>query len=455
MKKTMYAPWIFSLAQVFENANLPFYIVGGAVRNPLMGLPISDVDVCGPGLPAEVLAVCSGTPVRAHLRAAHFGTVELHITDSDGIRHMAEYTTFREDSYRCGHQPSQVRFTTDIRVDALRRDFSVNALYRCLTKPHTGKLYDPTGGLVHLEQGILHTVTDDPDQVLKDDGLRILRAARFQAELGLTPTERLLVSAEKFSPLLQEIASERIRDEFEKIVMADLRYPSLKRTHPATRSGLSTLTQTGAWTHIFPTLAMQTQNADALSFLRPTSGISPLAGRLALLFFDVSSPSLQKALKALHFSEKETTQVLHLLHVLSAVSLQNLSTFEALQLGLPSLIFTSHAAQALAHSPEKAKSEAFHALAAYADALQSRIASNIPLSLKELAVNGNHLRPLFSAGKYPLREMGNLLSALWEGAVEKRYPNETTTLLQAAEEWLAINNSKDISDSEPAKAPKR
>ena len=106
------APWIGKIARVFERAGAPLYLVGGAVRNPLMGLPISDVDVCGPTRPEAVCAFCQGGPVHAVLRAAHFGTVELHVTDDDGVRHMAEYTTFREDSYRCGHKPDAVRFTT-------------------------------------------------------------------------------------------------------------------------------------------------------------------------------------------------------------------------------------------------------------------------------------------------------------------------------------------------------
>ena len=164
-----------------SRARLPpsgVYAVGGAVRNTLMGLPVSDVDLCGAARPDEVQGYCEGTEISARLRAAHFGTVELHTGG-----HMAEYTTFRQDSYRGGHQPFAVRFADSIDEDALRRDFSVNALYAPLNDP--GRVLDPTGGLKHLEARILHTVTADPDRVFKDDGLRILRAARFQAELGL------------------------------------------------------------------------------------------------------------------------------------------------------------------------------------------------------------------------------------------------------------------------------
>ena len=78
-------------------------------------------------------------------------------------------------------------------------------------------MIDPTGGLAHLRRGVLHTVTADPDQVLKDDGLRILRAARFQAELDLEPTEALLESLTRYAPLLRDIARERLREELERI----------------------------------------------------------------------------------------------------------------------------------------------------------------------------------------------------------------------------------------------
>ena len=198
------ASWLAAIARAFADA--PVYAVGGAVRNTLMGLPVSDVDLCGPVRPDDVVRRCGGTEIHARLRAAQFGTVELHIGG-----HMAEYTTFRRDSYRGGHQPFAVSFADTVEEDALRRDFSVNALYSPLSDPDT--VMDPVGGLEHLSARILHTVTDDPDQVLKDDGLRILRAARFQAELGFAPTDAVLHSAKKYADLLDTIVAERKRDE--------------------------------------------------------------------------------------------------------------------------------------------------------------------------------------------------------------------------------------------------
>ena len=273
------AKWIHRAAAVFQGAGSPLYIVGGAVRNPLLDLPISDVDVCGPARPEAVLAMCEGTEVRAHLRAAHFGTVELHLTDPDGTRHMAEYTTFREDSYRCGHRPDQVRFTTDIAVDALRRDFSVNALYRQVFPDGLGPVIDPTGGLGHLRRGVLHTVTADPDQVLKDDGLRILRAARFQAELDLEPTDALLESLTRYAPLLRDIARERLREELQKTLLADWRYPQLKRRRPGTESGLRTILHIGAWPELLGGKPVGPEKADPAGYAAAgQSAAGPAAG---------------------------------------------------------------------------------------------------------------------------------------------------------------------------------
>ena len=236
------APWLEAIARVFADGTV--YAVGGAVRNALMDLPVSDVDLCGKWRPDEVRALCQGTAVEARPRAAHFGTVELH---TDG--HMAEYTTFRKDSYRGGHQPAAVRFADTAEEDALRRDFSVNALYAPLSQPSL--VIDLVGGLKHLKARVLHTVTDDPDQVLKDDGLRILRAARFQAELGLTPTDAVLRSAKKHVGLLDGIAAERKRDELTKILLSDIKYPALSRTSPPVSSGVSTLVRVGAWGEAF------------------------------------------------------------------------------------------------------------------------------------------------------------------------------------------------------------
>lgn len=413
------APWLLAVARVFERAGEPVYLVGGAVRNPLMQLPLSDVDVCGAARPERVMALCEGTEVRAVLRAAHFGTVELHATDADGARHMAEYTTFREDSYRCGHRPDAVRFTTDISVDALRRDFSVNALYRRLHDGALGPVIDPTGGQKHLEQGVLHTVTPDPDRVLRDDGLRILRAARFQAELDLAPTPALLDSLTRHAPLLKDIACERLRDEWQKILLADLRYPMLKRRAPATASGLKTLWECGAW----PFLVDASYDAEAAAALAALGWEdAPLAGRLALLLRGMEPSDLQSALLRLRFSNRDAALAAR---YAAALRCAYADAFETVKLGRDAVAYAAAAFHALGDTAGEAR--AAGALDTLRDA---------PWSLRELAVGGDELMPLLAARAVPARQMGRLLESLWRMAAEGQITNETAALLGAAEEWL-------------------
>lgn len=413
------APWLHAMARIFEAAHAPLYVVGGAVRNPLIGLPLSDVDVCGPTRPEAVCALCEGTAVRAHLRAAHFGTVELHIEDETG-RHMAEYTTFRRDSYRCGHKPEQVQFTTDIGVDALRRDFSVNALYRRVYTNGLGEVIDPTGGLAHLREGILHTVTADPDQVLRDDGLRILRAARFQAEMDLAPTAALMDSLARYAHLLGDIACERLRDELAKVLMADLRYPTLSRRRPATQSGLTTIAQIGAWPQLFPHIAYDAAAAEALVRLQ-----APLSARMALLLRRAAPEAAAAAMDRLRFSQKDQADTQTLLTAMQALAHGMPERFAAVRWGGAAL---TPAAACFAALKNQAALQRAHAL-------QAALAHK-PQTLKQLAVNGNDLTPLLSKRGVPMRETGRLLQQLWQAAVEGECANTREALLALAERLL-------------------
>jgi len=406
------APWLHAMARVFDSAGAQLYLVGGAVRNPLMGLPISDIDVCGPARAEEVCAFCEGTPVRARLRAAQFGTVELYITDETGCKHMAEYTAWRQDLYLQGHRPNSVRFTTDISVDASRRDFSVNALYRRVHEDGLEDVLDPTGGLEHLQKGLLHTVKRDPDLVLGEDGQRILRAVRFQAELDLEPTPSMLESLFRNVHLLGELPCEMLRDELCKILMADFRYPGLKRRRPASFSGLETLRRIGAWPYLFGDAPYDGQTACALEQL----SIQTLPARMALLFRKLSPKQAAQVMQRLRFAAKETEQTcacLKAMHGLSSAPLMELA-----KLGRAALE-TAHAAfRALGDE------SGMQAAQSVLDQLAGK-----PLTLRELAVSGSDLKPVFAQQNRPMREMGTVLEQLWQAVIEGRIPNERGALI--------------------------
>jgi tRNA nucleotidyltransferase/poly(A) polymerase len=416
------APWLQAIAHAFSLNRV--YAVGGTVRNTLMGLPVSDVDLCGAARPDEVQTFCEGTGISAKLRAAHFGTVELHIGG-----HMAEYTTFRRDSYRGGHQPFAVRFADTIEEDALRRDFSVNALYAALDDPD--RVIDPTGGLLDLKSHTLHTVTDDPDQVFKDDGLRILRAARFQAELGLTPTDAVLASAKKYVDLLDEIAAERKRDELTKLLTADTKYPSLRRTAPPVSSGLSTLVRVGAWEKLFGGL-------EPIPFAALDGAAELTAGgKLALLLNRETPAHLEARMAALRFAKQEIGAASNALAALQAVQNRRSDLADALCYGLPALQTAKAMLSALA-----AADEGYLPALSCAEQLLARVSEKrLPASLKELAVGGDDLLALCLDTGMPKEQIGGVLSALWRDAVNGRVPNERVALLRRARKhWVDSQN---------------
>jgi hypothetical protein len=415
-KPPLRAPWLQAIAYVF--GEYPVYAVGGAVRNTLMGLPVSDVDLCGAARPGEVQACCEGTNVTARLRAAHFGTVELHTGG-----HMAEYTTFRQDSYRGGHQPFAVRFADSLEEDALRRDFSVNALYAPLDRPD--EVIDPAGGLSHLEARILHTVTPDPDQVLKDDGLRILRAARFTAELNFTPTEALLRSARKHAGLLNEIAPERKRDELTRLLMADTKYPTLSRIVPPVSAGLAALVNTGAWPRVFGGL-----HPIALPAMDRTETLS-VGGKLALLYHRETLDALLNAMLALRYAKREAKLAAEALSVFKSLERGGAPT-DVLQFGLPALQTALKMLSALA-----AFDVAFADTLSKAERLLLQAQSGqLPTSLRQLAIGGEDLNTLCDELRVPRDRIGVTLNTLWQEAVNVELPNTREALLARARALL-------------------
>ena len=159
-------------------------------------------------------------------KALELGTIEIRV-ELDGARHRFEHTTFRRDYYPPGgaHRPYRVEFTEDIREDARRRDFTAGALYLDLK---SRELLDPTGhGVEDVRARVLRAAAEDPDVTIRDDGLRIMRMARFAAELGFDVAPDLLECAARRAALLDDISPERKRDELMKILMADTKYPVL------------------------------------------------------------------------------------------------------------------------------------------------------------------------------------------------------------------------------------
>ena len=154
------------------------YAVGGYSRSRLLGVPPKDIDICSK-LPLEdVKTLLSNTRFVVSEKSMRLGTATV---TAPGF--AAEYTAFRTDSYPAGsgaHRPDSVTFTEDMRADAMRRDFTANAVY---FDPLTESFVDLCGGKEDIARGVLRAVRE-PDGVFGEDGLRVLRLVRFAAELG-------------------------------------------------------------------------------------------------------------------------------------------------------------------------------------------------------------------------------------------------------------------------------
>lgn len=238
---------LFELATAFA-PYATLYEVGGAVRDEMLGIECFDVDVCAKLKVDEVKKILSNTDFVVSDKNLRMGTV--HISSG---KFVCEYTTFRTDSYDVSsgeHTPKDVCFTEDIALDARRRDFRCNALYKDVL---TGKILDLLGGIDDVKNKIISTA-DEPNVVFEADGLRILRMVRFAAELGFDVEQNTFEVAKKNAWRVKDIVVERVRDELEKIFVADTAHKALHLENAHVR-GFEMLDQLGLVDMLLPELA--------------------------------------------------------------------------------------------------------------------------------------------------------------------------------------------------------
>lgn len=293
---------LFTLAELMAAEGFALYAVGGLVRNALLELPISDIDICSAMRPERMIELCKKRGFTVVPKGIAFGMVEVHI---GGL--SFEHTTFRSDSYAKGgaHRPTAISFSKTPEEDAFRRDFSVNALYYNVL---SGEVLDPTGGLEDLAAGLIRTTSKEPRTVLCDDGLRILRLVRFSAELGFNIEENSLETAKRLVNNLRDISAERIRDELNKILLADIKYG--ERSAEKVMHGLALLKSVGAIDVVLPELALGAGIAQRANYhrydvldhcLHSCAEASPkLHLRLAGLLHDVGKPKVKLETGLMH-----------------------------------------------------------------------------------------------------------------------------------------------------------
>ena len=196
-----------------DKEGMEIYVVGGFVRDLIMGKPLNDIDIMtvGEGIPfAQKLADELG--VHKIVSFKKFGTAMI---PNKSVQ--IEVATARTESYDDdSRKPSEVVYT-DLKGDLLRRDFTINAMSMAIRPKTFGELTDPFGGIADIEKQILRTPLD-PDKTFSEDPLRMMRAAYFASKLGFTIEKECRASIKRQAHRINVVSWERIRDEFIKIL---------------------------------------------------------------------------------------------------------------------------------------------------------------------------------------------------------------------------------------------
>ena len=200
------------------------YLVGGYIRNQLMGIDNVDMDICSKLTLDEIEKIIKGSKFDFKIKSKALGSALISCGDE-----KYEYTTFRKDIYPNNgqHSPESVIFIEDIQEDAKRRDFTCNAIYYDLKNDKIIDFYD---GVEDIRKRILKTV-ETPDDVLSHDGVRILRLFRFQCELNFKIDKKTLEAVIKYKSNLRDISGERMVYEIERILHSSEKYRGVTKKH--------------------------------------------------------------------------------------------------------------------------------------------------------------------------------------------------------------------------------
>lgn len=277
---------LLSINDLFQKNGYELYFVGGCTRNMLLKREIHDWDLTTNATPEEILTLF---PDGFYDNA--FGTVGVPL-EIDGYQQIIEITTFRtEHGYADRRHPEKVSWGKTIEEDLSRRDFTINAIALAVTEDRDLTLIDPFNGQEDLQNSIVRAV-GNPQERFKEDALRLMRAIRFATQLGFSIDPKTHEAILEDSPLLVEIANERIRDELMKILSSEFPY-----------DGIMLLKNSGLLKYILPELLegidvsqarpgrhhttdVFTHNVFSLKFCPSTD---PLV-RFATLIHDIAKP---------------------------------------------------------------------------------------------------------------------------------------------------------------------
>ena len=392
------------LLDTLHRAGYAAYVVGGCVRDSLLGLTPHDWDLCTSALPQQ------GMELFGEEKCIPTGLQHGTVTVKQGGG-LYEITTFRtEGTYTDGRHPDEVHFVPDVREDLARRDFTINAM----AYNEKEGLVDPFGGQADLQSGVLRAV-GVPHQRFTEDALRILRLYRFAARFGFSIDPPTAQAAQELCAHLDCVSVERIEEELAKLLSA-----------PAPAAYLDEKILGVVLPELSP---------EALAAAKPVvdacpAGEQALPVRLAALLLSLGEDGTRRTLRRLRCSNAciEETAVL-VREVVPGVPV-SLNIYARRLLGKYGLKTVQRlAALGTALQPEHAAD--FAALSELAEQLD---ADGVCCRVSQLAVNG---RDLMAAGVPAGPGIRKVLEALLDGVIREEYPNERQALLIAVQQLAA------------------
>ena len=392
------------LLDTLHRAGYAAYVVGGCVRDSLLGLTPHDWDLCTSALPQQVMELFGAQ--RCIPTGLQHGTVTVKQSGA-----LYEITTFRtEGTYTDGRHPDEVHFVPDVREDLARRDLTINAM----AYNEKEGLVDPFGGQADLQSGIVRAV-GVPRQRFTEDALRILRLYRFAARFGFAIDPPTAQAAQELCAHLDCVSVERIEEELAKLLSAPA---------PAAYLDKKILIV------ILPELS-----SEALAAAKPVvdacpAGAENLPIRLAALLLSLGEDGIRRTLKRLRCSNALIEEAAVLVREAVPGVPVSLNIYARRLLGKYNLCTVQRlAALGTALQPERAAD--FAALSELAEQLD---ADGVCCRVSQLAVNG---RDLMAAGVPAGPGIRKVLEALMDGVIREEYPNERQTLLAAVQQFAA------------------
>ncbi len=380
--------------RVMQEAGEEIYIVGGCVRDALLGLTPNDYDMTTSATPDQTLKILTQNGFRTIETGLQHGTVTA-ISEGKPI----EITTFRIDGdYKDSRHPESVNFTHSLENDLARRDFTVNAL---AYSPESG-VVDLYGGREDLQNKIIRAV-GDAERRFDEDALRIMRAFRFSAQLGFEIEKNTLKAAETKREGLKNISAERISTELLKLICSDFPNDPLRRM---SASGVLDIVTNNTLD----------KDVEARVNVFWSMGYMPKAeaARMGLLLTLATEAGARSVLKQLKCSNKLTHSALAVREgAFCEIETPRDAAHLAARIGRENALYAAYASVMLGNSFDGA-----------VDFVKN---NNSPTSISELAVNGDDLKELGLCG----RDIGKALASLLTLVLDGECKNEREELLAA------------------------